>query len=122
MILICLAIFIYLNHSYAAQTVINSINELCGVFSKKGMSKILVIGAHPDDIETAAGGTIAAMTYNCSISVFYVITTNGDKGWSKDFNMTSSSLAIIRAVSYTHLRAHETGRNLVCRLLLEKKN
>src|SRR5665213_1345383 len=30
----------------------------------------------------------------------------------------SSSLL---AVSYTHLRAHETGRNLVCRLLLEKK-
>src|SRR5678809_947189 len=25
-------------------------------------------------------------------------------------------------VSYTHLRAHETGRKLVCRLLLEKKN
>ena len=24
-------------------------------------------------------------------------------------------------VSYTHLRAHETGSNLVCRLLLEKK-
>ena len=27
-----------------------------------------------------------------------------------------------KSVSYTHLRAHETGRNLVCRLLLEKKN
>ena len=27
----------------------------------------------------------------------------------------------VQAVSYTHLRAHETGRNLVCRLLLEKK-
>ena len=27
----------------------------------------------------------------------------------------------VLAVSYTHLRAHETGRNLVCRLLLEKK-
>src|SRR5678809_1691057 len=27
----------------------------------------------------------------------------------------------IQPVSYTHLRAHETGRNLVCRLLLEKK-
>src|SRR5665213_3371122 len=26
----------------------------------------------------------------------------------------------ITPVSYTHLRAHETGRNLVCRLLLEK--
>ena len=28
----------------------------------------------------------------------------------------------VQPVSYTHLRAHETGRNLVCRLLLEKKN
>ena len=28
---------------------------------------------------------------------------------------------VLDAVSYTHLRAHETGRNLVCRLLLEKK-
>ena len=27
----------------------------------------------------------------------------------------------IDAVSYTHLRAHETGAYLVCRLLLEKK-
>ena len=29
---------------------------------------------------------------------------------------------VIMAVSYTHLRAHETLRYLVCRLLLEKKN
>ena len=27
-----------------------------------------------------------------------------------------------RTVSYTHLRAHETVLELVCRLLLEKKN
>eukprot|EP00831_Metopus_contortus_P026292 TRINITY_DN22418_c0_g1_i3.p3 TRINITY_DN22418_c0_g1~~TRINITY_DN22418_c0_g1_i3.p3 ORF type:complete len:109 (+),score=33.01 TRINITY_DN22418_c0_g1_i3:146-472(+) len=27
----------------------------------------------------------------------------------------------IKAVSYTHLRAHETSLHLVCRLLLEKK-
>ena len=27
----------------------------------------------------------------------------------------------VRAVSYTHLRAHETVLDLVCRLLLEKK-
>ena len=27
----------------------------------------------------------------------------------------------LKAVSYTHLRAHETRGNLVCRLLLEKK-
>ena len=29
-------------------------------------------------------------------------------------------LGALQPVSYTHLRAHETGRNLVCRLLLEK--
>src|SRR5450756_1817793 len=29
--------------------------------------------------------------------------------------------AWLRAVSYTHLRAHETRHDLVCRLLLEKK-
>ena len=28
----------------------------------------------------------------------------------------------IGAISYTHLRAHETVLDLVCRLLLEKKN
>ena len=28
----------------------------------------------------------------------------------------------VTAVSYTHLRAHETVLDLVCRLLLEKKN
>src|SRR5674476_1581212 len=34
---------------------------------------------------------------------------------------TTSFMPSSRSVSYTHLRAHETGRNLVCRLLLEKK-
>ena len=28
---------------------------------------------------------------------------------------------VLQAVSYTHLRAHETVLDLVCRLLLEKK-
>ena len=28
----------------------------------------------------------------------------------------------LQAVSYTHLRAHETVLDIVCRLLLEKKN
>ena len=36
-------------------------------------------------------------------------------------NLRWGVTAGMNAVSYTHLRAHETGRNLVCRLLLEKK-
>ena len=34
---------------------------------------------------------------------------------------TTTSKHDSRAVSYTHLRAHETREDLVCRLLLEKK-
>ena len=33
----------------------------------------------------------------------------------------SEDLIDVVSVSYTHLRAHETRGNLVCRLLLEKK-
>ena len=35
---------------------------------------------------------------------------------------THASLCNTLSVSYTHLRAHETEADLVCRLLLEKKN
>ena len=38
-------------------------------------------------------------------------------------NLTPVKLTVsLEPVSYTHLRAHETKANLVCRLLLEKKN
>src|SRR5678809_1425451 len=36
------------------------------------------------------------------------------------FREREKILDLFESVSYTHLRAHETGRNLVCRLLLEK--
>ena len=34
---------------------------------------------------------------------------------------TGNLAVLLEAVSYTHLRAHETVLDLVCRLLLEKK-
>src|SRR5664280_2651302 len=37
------------------------------------------------------------------------------------YNRRSFTLRRARTVSYTHLRAHETVLDLVCRLLLEKK-
>src|SRR5674476_227208 len=46
-----------------------------------------------------------------SLVCFIAVGTPQDQDGSADLSM---------AVSYTHLRAHETGRNLVCRLLLEK--
>src|SRR5660397_283777 len=41
----------------------------------------------------------------------------GQWGISKIFSQSENK----KAVSYTHLRAHETKANIVCRLLLEKK-
>ena len=35
--------------------------------------------------------------------------------------LEAAGLSDITAVSYTHLRAHETVLDIVCRLLLEKK-
>src|SRR5665648_1221080 len=37
------------------------------------------------------------------------------------YECLTDSSSIILPVSYTHLRAHETRHDLVCRLLLEKK-
>ena len=54
---------------------------------------------------SGARGTVLAMTDR----VCY--------GYTRGF---LSYLATLGAVSYTHLRAHETREDLVCRLLLEK--
>ena len=47
---------------------------------------------------------------------------NNDKKTEEYFKEAIVLLESLKSVSYTHLRAHETLRYLVCRLLLEKKN
>eukprot|EP00658_Telonema_sp_P-2_P039074 TRINITY_DN27939_c0_g2_i2.p1 TRINITY_DN27939_c0_g2~~TRINITY_DN27939_c0_g2_i2.p1 ORF type:complete len:637 (+),score=160.66 TRINITY_DN27939_c0_g2_i2:78-1913(+) len=44
-----------------------------------------------------------------------------NKGLHKARSLSVENLCEMEAVSYTHLRAHETPEHLVCRLLLEKK-
>ena len=57
-----------------------------------------------------------------------VVEEESDDGWSESDGELDSGTPDIdvdrddEAVSYTHLRAHETPEHLVCRLLLEKKN
>ena len=48
-------------------------------------------------------------------------TRNYDNASGQKVYVTEVVCDSVQPVSYTHLRAHETGRNLVCRLLLEKK-
>ena len=45
-----------------------------------------------------------------------------EKVWQTNAVGTKNILRMQETVSYTHLRAHETVLDLVCRLLLEKKN
>ena len=43
------------------------------------VERVLVVTAHPDDLDFGAGGTIASWTAN-GIEVSYCIATNGDQG------------------------------------------
>ena len=52
-------------------------------------------------------------------SVLFIGTSVG-KNTDMDGKFSLETMDV--AVSYTHLRAHETVLDLVCRLLLEKKN
>src|SRR5660397_284783 len=54
----------------------------------------------------------------------YTFNLRGDDTWTNGDTVTSQDFKnswLRTPVSYTHLRAHETKANLVCRLLLEKK-
>lgn len=61
----------------------------------RDVKNVLVVAAHPDDIETIAGGTVSLLV-GCGKRVHYLLTTNGDKGWGKSENMTNTALAAIR--------------------------
>ena len=58
------------------------------------MDRVLVIAAHPDDIETSAGGTVARLV-QAGVEVRYVLVTNGDRG-TQNRSMTPAELAVIR--------------------------
>ena len=51
--------------------------------------------AHPDDVETVAGGT-AALLRAQGTTVVYVVTTNGDTGWHKDNTTSQQQVSSIR--------------------------
>src|SRR5438128_687980 len=55
---------------------------------------ILAVGAHPDDLEFFAGGTIARYI-NEGATVYYLILTDGSKG-SEDHLLNASELIQIR--------------------------
>jgi LmbE family N-acetylglucosaminyl deacetylase len=63
------------------------------------VSRVLVIAAHPDDVDFGAAGTIAQWT-DAGLDVSYCIVTNGDAGGS-DPSVSRADLAAIRQAEQT---------------------
>ena len=70
-----------------------------------------LIGAVADDL-TGATTTGVLLARSQARTVVFFNEEAAEKG---------EGVEALQAVSYTHLRAHETRHDLVCRLLLEKK-
>ena len=64
---------------------------------------------------TSVARLVPVLSSGCDVTTDALRTTQRQRNLS---GLTASAVA----VSYTHLRAHETPEHLVCRLLLEKKN
>eukprot|EP00658_Telonema_sp_P-2_P045348 TRINITY_DN33290_c0_g1_i1.p1 TRINITY_DN33290_c0_g1~~TRINITY_DN33290_c0_g1_i1.p1 ORF type:complete len:119 (-),score=19.94 TRINITY_DN33290_c0_g1_i1:39-395(-) len=90
------------------------------------------------DFPASGGATTISLSSRCSYGSVYVSrlaftpsvsmpTTASDVARSVATGMQFTEIDVVAgttvnsAVSYTHLRAHETPEHLVCRLLLEKK-
>jgi LmbE family N-acetylglucosaminyl deacetylase len=63
------------------------------------ISRILVITAHPDDVDFGVAGTIAGWT-DAGLEVSYCIVTNGDAGGS-DPSISRSEMVVIRQAEQT---------------------
>ena len=83
------------------------------------MTRVLVVTAHPDDVDFGAAGTVAAFTH-AGVAVSYCISTNGDAGGS-DRSMSRAEMAAVRqdeqraaaasvGVDDVHFLGHPDGR------------
>jgi LmbE family N-acetylglucosaminyl deacetylase len=64
------------------------------VLSNEGIERVLVITAHPDDVDFGAAGSVATWT-DIGIEVTYCLVSNGDAGGS-DRNQSREEVARLR--------------------------
>jgi LmbE family N-acetylglucosaminyl deacetylase len=65
-----------------------------GVLDDSEVSRVLVIAAHPDDVDFGSAGTVARWT-DAGIDVVYCLVTDGDAGGS-DRSVSRSDMAVLR--------------------------
>src|SRR5665213_4379687 len=84
-----------------------------GVFLSDGTINLAILNFHTDQLGKGMDFT--------GVHHFGVLVEDADEVTAKLEALGAECFMrpTPEAVSYTHLRAHETGRNLVCRLLLE---
>ncbi|HEY6428049.1 MAG TPA: PIG-L deacetylase family protein [Acidimicrobiales bacterium] len=59
-----------------------------------GVRRVLMVTAHPDDVDFGSAGTVAAFT-SAGLDVTYCVATNGDAGGS-DLEMARADMAALR--------------------------
>lgn len=64
-----------------------------------GVSRVLVIAAHPDDVDFGSAGTIAQWT-DAGLAVSYCIVTSGEAGGS-DRSVSRADMVVIRQAEQT---------------------
>jgi LmbE family N-acetylglucosaminyl deacetylase len=64
-----------------------------------GINRILVVAAHPDDVDFGLAGTVATWT-DAGIDVIYCVVTNGDAGGS-DASVSRADMAVLRQAEQT---------------------
>jgi LmbE family N-acetylglucosaminyl deacetylase len=69
------------------------------VADEEKIARVLVITAHPDDVDFGAAGTIAQWT-DAGLEVSYCIATNGDAGGS-DRSVSRTDMVVIRQAEQT---------------------
>ena len=102
-------------------------------YKRQGMARVTVGAATPTVVAVTVSGVGAnatvGQTVGLSATAQFSDGTASDITTQASWDSSNTAVATVSqsgsvnfvAVSYTHLRAHETVLDLVCRLLLEKK-
>lgn len=75
------------------------------------IQRLLVITAHPDDVDFGAAGTVAVLT-DAGVDVTYCLVTDGDAGGT-DRQMLRSDMAALRRVEQTRAAKSVGVTNLI---------